>query len=81
MSVFWFLLLLRALLKAKFIDKSKGIITNYSQTDICKQQENIYASSKTIVIFCTREDASTKIPFVLSEFCQEQRQVRVLRQQ
>lgn len=34
-----------------------------------------------LVIFYTRGNESTEIPLVLSEFCQEQRQVHVLRQQ
>lgn len=61
-----------ALLKAKNLEKSKGIIHgDYSQIDIREQRENIFP--KTSYILRARKDASTKISLVLSEFCQEQR--------
>lgn len=64
----------------KNIDKSKGIVPIIRKQIYATEKISIYASSK-LVIFSTRKDASTKIPLVLSEFCQEQRQVRVSRQQ
>lgn len=80
--VFGFYSCYATLLKAKNVEKSKGIIHgDYSQIDIREQRENIYVSPKTSYSLRARKDACNKIPLVLSEFCQEQRQLCVSRQQ